>query len=264
MKITVTMAILLMLSGLQLAHGQTIADFEDLVLPPDSAAPGDASQQPFASGGVEFNRTWNADFDCCPGAWAVSNQTDLTTAGFANPYSAFVLPAGGGAEESATYAVASNGTQGAVQVTFPQASTVMGTYVANTTYTYLAVVEGNDAAGFVKGPFSDGDWFRLDFIGFDDQNQELGTVEFYLADYRAGGSEAISDWTWVDLTELGSEVSRLEFRLESTDVGDFGMNTPAYFAVDNLSYQVVPEPASMAWIALLFLALWPQRRFAAP
>ena len=77
-----------------------------------------------------------------------------------------------------------------------------------------------------------------DFVGLDDQGREVGVEPFYLADYRDGKSDALSAWTWVDLTGLGDNVSRLEFRMDSTDVGQFGMNTPAYFAIDNLTYQV--------------------------
>ncbi|MCP4193970.1 MAG: DUF4465 domain-containing protein [Planctomycetaceae bacterium] len=241
-------------------QAETMVDFEDLGLPPNSAAPGDPSQVSAFSRGVEFNRTWNTDFDCCPGAWAISNQIDLTTAGFTNPYSAFVLPNGGGVDDSATFAIANNGVQGQAQVRFPEPATVRGTYVANTTYAALAIRDGNDAAGFVKGPFAENDWFRLEFVGFNDQSQELGNVEFYLADFRNGASNVVSDWTWVDLTSLGDEVSRLEFRLLSTDVGDFGMNTPAYFAIDNLSYEVVPEPTTLTWFAVVIVGAFFLRR----
>ncbi len=235
-----------------------VVDFEGLQLDANSAAPGDASQLPFESEGAIFNRTWNTEFDCCPGAWAYSNQKDLMTPGFTNSYSAYVFPDGGGVEGSSNFAVATNGSQGEATVTLPSPSRILGTYVANSTYSYLAAVNGDDAAGFVKGPFADGDWFRLDFVGLDDQGQELGVEPFYLADYRDGKSEAISDWTWVDLTALGDSVSRLEFRMTSTDTGQFGMNTPAYFAIDNLSYQVVPEPSAFAglWLALMMLLLW--------
>ena len=239
----------LAISGIVLAQvaSAAVVDFEDLTLAAESAAPADASQTAFSSGGLTFNRTWNTEFDCCPSAWAYSNQTDLATAGFGNPYSAYVLPAGGGVSDSSNFAVANNGQPGDAEIVFPAPSQVQGTYVANSTYSYLAVVDGNDGgAGFVKGPFGDGDWFRLDFVGLDGQGQELGTVEFFLADYRNGQSAAVSDWTWVDLAALGDEVKSLEFRMASSDTGDFGMNTPAYFAIDNLTYQIVPEPAGLA------------------
>jgi hypothetical protein len=38
----------------------------------------------------------------------------------------------------------------------------------------------------------------------------------------------------VDISSLGTEVAAIALSLESTDVGEFGMNTPAYVALDNL------------------------------
>jgi hypothetical protein len=38
----------------------------------------------------------------------------------------------------------------------------------------------------------------------------------------------------VDLSFIQVPVFSLSFELESTDVGEWGMNTPAYFAMDNL------------------------------
>ena len=251
---TTTLMIALMGCFLSELDAATIVNFDDLSLSADSVAHADASETPFVSYGVEFNRLWNSDFDCCPSAWALSNKTDLTTAGFTNPHAAYVLPQGGGVDGSANYAVANNSSPGEARVSFPEPTALLGTYVANTTYTYLSVVDGNDGAGFVKGPFGQGDYFRLDLMGIDEQGESTGTVEFYLADYRDGKTDAVSEWTWVDLTSLGPNVSRLEFQLESTDVGDFGMNTPAYFAIDNLT--LVPEPtgAVLLFPALLSLA----------
>ena len=39
---------------------------------------------------------------------------------------------------------------------------------------------------------------------------------------------------------------QLTFTLESSDNGPFGMNTPAYFALDNLTVVPVPEPGALA------------------
>jgi len=80
-----------------------------------------------------------------------------------------------------------------------------------------------------------------------------GSEDFYLADYRVPSSVAqpyvISQWTTVDLTPLGNATS-LEFALTSSDVGQFGMNTPAYFAMDNLTLVPVPEPGTLALTGL--------------
>ncbi|MGD0383747.1 MAG: DUF4465 domain-containing protein [Thermoguttaceae bacterium] len=42
-------------------------------------------------------------------------------------------------------------------------------------------------------------------------------------------------WSSVALSSHGNNVKTLEFALTSTDVGQFGINTPTYFAMDNLS-----------------------------
>lgn len=223
-------------------RGETVVDFEDLPLADGTAAPADADEEPFVSHGVSFNRNWDQQWNCCPGGWAYSNQKDLVTTGLANPYSAYSLPEGGGAHGSSNFAVAYDTTDVDSVITLPAPSRVEGMYVTNTTYVYRAVVDGDDGAGFVKGPFVDGDWLKLDVIGRDVAETETGRVEFYLADFREGKSVAVSDWTWVDLEPLGEQVKSLEFELSSTDTGQFGMNTPGYFAMDDLTITQVPEP----------------------
>jgi hypothetical protein len=151
--------------------------------------------------------------------------------------------------------VANNFRRGEARVEFPQAVQVEGLYATNVTYTYLAVVDGNDGAGFVKGPFAGGDWLRLDVIGLDESGAETGRVPLYLADYRDGKSEALADWTWYNLESLGPRVSALEFEMTSTDSGPFGMNTPAYVAMDDLVFRVVPEPSSLGLITWGWLAI---------
>ena len=230
-----------------------VVKFEDLALSADSAAPADATEAPFVSQGVTFNRTWNHEFDCCPAAWAYSNKTDLTTAGFTNSYSAYVLPDGGGYGGSANFAVANDTEFDDAVVALPGPSRVEGMYVTNVTYAFLAVVDGDDGAEFVKGPFADGDWFKLNIIGTNGRGEETGQVEFYLADYRDGQSAAVADWTWVDLTPLGEDVSTLGFELSSTDNSMFGMNTPSFFAIDDLTFVPVPEPTSL--LLTLFAAM---------
>ena len=71
------------------------------------------------------------------------------------------------------------------------------------------------------------------------------SVDFYLADYRFVNNAddfIVSNWTYANLTDLGV-VDTLQFSLASSDVGDLGMNTPAYFAMDSLA---VISPAGLA------------------
>jgi hypothetical protein len=43
----------------------------------------------------------------------------------------------------------------------------------------------------------------------------------------------VDHWQWFDLSKLG-EVASVKFTLSSSDVGQWGMNTPAYFCLDKL------------------------------
>ena len=81
--------------------------------------------------------------------------------------------------------------------------------------------------------------------GRNSAGNPVGSVDFYLADYRFADNSRdyiVDTWTQVDLSTL-SDATVLTFAMESTDVGQFGMNTPSYFAVDGI--HLVPEPATL-------------------
>ena len=119
--------------------------------------------------------------------------------------------------------------------------------LTNTTYAALSMRDGdvfgkqfgsvNAADGNPDGTNGE-DWFRLLIIGKDDQSNTTDTVVFYLADYRFANNTQdyiVNTWQTVDLTSLG-EVQFLEFELESSDHNTQGILTPAYFALDNITY----------------------------
>jgi hypothetical protein len=83
--------------------------------------------------------------------------------------------------------------------------------------------------------YDDHDWFKLVIEGVDKNGNRTNTVEFYLADFRTSSSPGIiTEWTAVDLSSLG-KVAEIRFDLQSSNVGAYGMNTPAYFCFDNLA-----------------------------
>ncbi|MCA9152505.1 MAG: DUF4465 domain-containing protein, partial [Planctomycetales bacterium] len=134
---------------------QTIIGWDDIDLSPASVWQATATDQsPIQSNGASLNRTWM--FDCCPGGWTVSNRRDQLTPGYTNSYSAFAAQTAGGGYQSDNFAVADNFSRGDATITFDAPTPVLGMYVTNTTYAYLAIVNGDDGGGFVKGPFTTG------------------------------------------------------------------------------------------------------------
>ncbi|NEP06841.1 MAG: DUF4465 domain-containing protein [Okeania sp. SIO2G4] len=92
------------------------------------------------------------------------------------------------------------------------------------------------------------DFFLLTINGLDDSSTLVGSVEFYLADYRFADNSQdfiVGDWSLVDLSPLNA-ATKLSFALASSDNDpQFGLNTPPYFALDNLIlHKSVPESAS--------------------
>ena len=110
-------------------------------------------------------------------------------------------------------------------------------YITNSTYAYLSMRDGDGFAkrfGGVTG--DDPDFFLLTIKAFSNGVLSVDSVNFYLADYRFSNNEEdyiIDEWTWVDLSSLGAADS-LAFNLSSSDVGQFGINTPAYFCIDEV------------------------------
>ncbi|MDA7978022.1 MAG: DUF4465 domain-containing protein [Pirellulales bacterium] len=250
----VQVCIVFTLLGVTEARADLLATFEDVSPTTTYVGPGGGlywngsdGSGGFTSGGLDFANNFNSTFGSWD-SWAFSNTTDTTTPGFANQYSAFT---GGGVNGSAQYGVFfqpfSNGPT--ITPAGGGTATFAGGFFTNTTYAALSLQNGDAFAKKFGGPSgNDPDWFLLTVAGLDSGGGQTGAVELYLADYRfADNSQDFirDEWTWLDLSSLG-EVAALQFSLTSSDVGAFGMNTPAYFALDNLTgLSSVPEPTSV-------------------
>jgi len=220
-----------------------------------SAAPGPTD---FVSGGATFqNQFTNFGGGCCWQGFAYSQMTDTTTPGLANQYSAFP---GAGAGGSATYGIGFTG--GAVSgggistIDFGSAIALEGAWITNTTWTLLSMRDGDlFAKKFGGDSGSDPDFLELTITGLDGLGLAIGSVVFALADFRFaddGLDHLVEDWTFVDLSGLGA-VHGLDFSMDSSDAAFGFLNTPAYFAIDDL--QIVPEPGTGALFALGLAAL---------
>jgi hypothetical protein len=240
------------LGGSLVANSATTAvTFEDLACPAESYWNGSDGSGKFSSGGAEFLNSYNSDYQSWSG-FAFSSSTDTATPGYGNQYSAYP---GRGMAGSSTYAVAYG--DAVVKLSSPLALGGLGASFANTTYAALVILNGDSMFG--TSAFAAGDWFKLTIRGYQ-AGLPTGAVESYLADYRSG-SMLVNDWQHVDFSALGT-VDELRFGLSSSDNSEFGgfsyMNTPAYFAMDNLF--AVPEPGTMLLLASGGLGLLLRRR----
>ena len=219
-------------------ESQEVCDFTDLTLAAESywdGSTGDATTY-FDSGTARFYTNYDPAWMLWDG-FAFSNTTNTPDATFTNQFSAKT----GTGIDGPIYAVAWENTfaMRRPRVEFTDTDTgyrISGIWVTNTTYAYGVIRDGNEYAKPFGGTSGeDPDWFKLVIHGLDAQDAETGTVEFYLADYRGEPAEdyIVDTWEFVDLTSLGA-VRALEFSLESSDTGQFGMNTPAYFALGKI------------------------------
>jgi hypothetical protein len=139
----------------------------------------------------------------------------------------------------------------------PVPTTVAGFRIANTTYAALTMRDG-DQYGF-SPPLPPGGWFATTATGKLGATT-TGSATFFLADLRGGSPPGIlSGWSWFDLAPLGV-VDRVEFSFDGSDKGTFGLNTPAYFALDDLTVTAVPEPTLAVIAASVAIAAVVRRR----
>lgn len=126
-----------------------------------------------------------------------------------------------------------------LDMTFADSKTydAVGVYVNLNSYAYYSMEYGD---AFARA-FSNGDKFTLTVHGVAaDESEKI--VKVNLAEYSNGDLTINRGWKYVDLTPLGT-VNELYFTLDSTDSGDYGMNTPAYFCLDKLMVKASDESA---------------------
>ncbi len=208
------------------------ADIENLGLEAESYYNGSDGAGSFTSGGFTFLNTFSpSEYGGYWSGFAASNVTDNQTEGWSNQYSA--IP-GTGAIETSNYAVSYASYGSEIQF---EKTTVSGFYITNATYAYYSMLNGDAYSKKFGGENgTDEDWFKVTICGISEQGDTTGTIEYFLADFRDNEKYILNTWKWVDLSSLG-EIAKLRFSLSSSDVGDWGMNTPAYFCIDQLNHQ---------------------------
>ena len=212
-----------------------IINFEDVDLNGADYYNGADEAGLFDSSGFSFMNYYDKSYNSWYG-FAVSSTTDNDYIGWGTP-SEFNSCVGGGME-SRQFAVGyfseynyNNNNQGPA-IYAEKAYKPEYVYVNNTAYAYQSMLYGDSYAK----KFDADDYFVLKIIGRTEKGEETGHVDFYLAK----DGKIVNEWTKVDLTPLGA-VSNIDFVMDSSDKSAYGMNTPAYFCIDNMKAELTDD-----------------------
>lgn len=146
------------------------------------------------------------------------------------------LTAGGGAGGSDNFLIivgnyddSSNGDERA-EIFFADGKErhIRGCEVCTTTYFLNIALNGNP----FSAPLGEGDVIEIFATGYDSTGAETTTVSMPLATKSAH----IDRWTSWDLSALGA-VTKVRFNIKGGPATEWGMTTPKYFAIDNISIE---------------------------
>lgn len=255
MKKTIT---LLLLAVVKLINSQTIADFESYTLPADSFYYS-ASSTDFQTSNAIFEYEWaTSSFgNYWASGFAYTNKHDSSNGGYTHLYNCIAYK---GYNSSNFYVTGQN--NGIIKLKTATDNVVNGFYITNTTYAYKSMKSGDSfAKKFGGASGNDPDWFKVTVKGYLNGSMKSDSSEFYLADFRFSNNALdyiVKGWQYMNCSNLGV-VDSIQFFMYSSDNSSFGMNTPAFFSIDNFStsqgvgihefdlvknVQLFPNPAS--------------------
>ena len=113
-------------------------------------------------------------------------------------------------------------------IDFATATQVMGFYFTNNAWTVDAILNGD---GMTPGKFEAADWLVCTVTGVKADGC-TATVDIELAK----DGTYVKDWQWADLSALG-KVKSLSFSFSGSKNNDWGLTTPAYMCIDDLTIQ---------------------------
>jgi Domain of unknown function (DUF4465)/Secretion system C-terminal sorting domain len=228
-KKTTIAAIALAISSLATNAQTVVADFESFSLSPNSAY-SPTTSVPFQTANASFQYKYSGGF--WSEGFSYTNKYDSITAGFTNTHG---IRAYNGYSNSATYVIGKD--RGVITLATNQ-TTVNGFYITNTTYAYKSMASGDAFAKKFGGTTgSDPDFFKVIVKGYKNGALKNDSVTVMLADFTFTNNtqDYISaKWQFVNTTIIG-DVDSLKFFMRSSDIGQFGINTPLFFAIDNFT-----------------------------
>lgn len=105
-----------------------------------------------------------------------------------------------------------------------------------TTYTYASITD-EDINAFARA-FDEDDYLKVVFYAVDAFGRTVGEgAECYVVDYRDGKRFVADNWQEFYLPGILS--NRVRVTIETSDVGEWGANTPLYICMDDLTYTTI-------------------------
>ena len=190
---------------------------------------------PFAT----FRYHWDTGSSSWRSGSAFTNVKDTANGTYTNLYGSIT----NGAFNGSTYVTVKDS---AIIKMNSNALSLSGFFVTNTTYAYKTIKNGNSLSrkfGDTTGTFSGlpqgtyPDWFKLIVHPYRGGVLLTDSVEHYLADYRQAGTAndyIQNNWQYVFCANLPISDS-IKITMRSSDTGIYGINTPAYFCMDNFT-----------------------------
>ena len=235
-KLIALASLIVMMVACTVPYYYSFANFDDITLPEAGYLDAELVGA-FKSEDIMFTSEWISEYGgYSNGGIYPSNLNDSQTTGILNQYSSYPKPEGNFAVVHYNSYISSTDANYAAFY-LPEATMVESVKVANSTYTYWAIKNGDDGFGACRA-FQDGDWFKVTFTGYNMCGENLGSVDYYLADFRDGKHFIEESWASVDLTSLGRYVYKVEISFSGTDIGDYGLNTPTYCVIDEIWYRI--------------------------
>ena len=230
--------VLLFLLLSKVGKAQTVAGFENISLAPNSFYNGSDFAGGTRSGDFYFRNSYDSSFGGFWSGFSVSNMKDDSTKGFLNQYSAIT----GGGFNSTNYGVF-YGKGNILVEGDAKGKPVNGFFITNGTYAYYDMKEGSAFTKKFGGTSgNDPDFFKVSINAWKNNGNRADTsLDVYLADFRFSDNAndyILNTWKFVDLNAFGA-VDSFSFNFYSSDTGQFGINTPLYFCIDNFGSHTI-------------------------
>lgn len=184
---------------------------------------------------MTFEYFYNAEFDYW-GGFVLSTKcdTDMANGIFANQYSVYNAAAASGDTFMLYYYDSYNDP---CDILFNKGVALQSVKLNVTTYTYASIMD--EAINDFANAFGDGDFLKVIFTPLNDKGSVAGSgVECYVVDFRDGKRFVADNWQEFNLFGLTGAYG-VRVVVETSDVGDYGANTPLYICMDDLTYNLL-------------------------